>query len=89
MKTKEEIKIKEIAGERVAIRQGSHGQDMTKIIAFNPVAEWLWNQLEGKTFTKDDVVHLLMNAYEIEQTTAEQDAEKWIKQCIDADIIEE
>ncbi|MDR1718169.1 MAG: PqqD family protein [Prevotella sp.] len=88
MRRKEDIKIKEIAGERVAIRQGSHGQDMTKIIAFNPVAEWLWNQLEGKNFTKEDVMDLLMGTYKIEQSTAEGDAERWINQCIEADIIE-
>jgi hypothetical protein len=87
MKTNEEIKIIDIAGERVAVRQGSYGTDMTKIIAFNPVAEWLWNNLKGKHFTQEDIVNLLTNAYEIEPTQAEQDAKKWIKQCIEANII--
>lgn len=88
MKTKEDIKIKEIAGERVAIRQGSYEMDMTKIIAFNPSAHWLWNQLTGKEFTKEDVVRLLTETYGIDPATAANDADEWIRQCTEADIIE-
>ena len=88
MRIKEDIKIKEIAGERVAIRQGKFGVDMTKIIAFNPTAEWLWNQLSGKDFSKEDVVGLLIDAYNLDETTADLDAQKWIEQCINANIVE-
>ena len=88
MRTKNDIKIREIAGERVAIRQGKFGVDMTKIIAFNPTAEWLWNQLSGKDFSKEEVVNLLINAYGLDEATAEQDAQKWIEQCINANIVE-
>lgn len=88
MKTKNDIRIKEIAGERVAIRQGNYGRDMTRIIAFNPVAEWLWQKLEGKDFTKEDIASLLTDTYPIDQDTAEKDARQWIVQCLDADIIE-
>ena len=88
MRIKEEIKIKEIAGERVAIRQGKFGVDMTKIIAFNPSAEWLWNQLSGKDFSEKDIVDLLINAYALDETTAAEDAKKWIDQCIKAEIID-
>ena len=88
MRIKEEIKIKEIAGERVAIRQGEFGVDMTKIIAFNPSAEWLWNQLSGKDFSEEDVVGLLISVYALDEATAEKDARKWIDQCIKAGIID-
>ena len=89
MRIKEEIKIKEIAGERVAIRQGTFGADMTKIIAFNPTAEWLWEQLSGKNFSEEDIVGLFMNAFNLDEATAIQDARKWIEQCIKAEIIDE
>ena len=88
MRIKEEIKIKEIAGERVAIRQGSFGVDMTKIIAFNPSAEWLWDQLSGKDFTEEDIVGLLTNGFDLDEVTAQQDAQKWIEQCVKAEIID-
>ena len=88
MRIKEEIKIKEIAGERVAIRQGSFGVDMTKIIAFNPTSEWLWNQLSGKDFTEDDIIGLLTKGFDLDKVTALQDAQKWIEQCVKAEIID-
>lgn len=87
MRTNEEIKIIDVAGERVAVRQGSYGTDMTKIISFNQTAEWLWNNLKEKNFTKDDIINLLVDSYEIEPAKAEEDADKWIKQCIEANII--
>ena len=88
MRIKEEIKIKEIAGERVAIRQGKFGVDMTKIIAFNSTAEWLWNQLSDKDFSEQDVILLLINAFDLNEVTAKQDAQKWIDQCVKAEIID-
>ena len=88
MRIKEEIKIKEIAGERVAIRQGSFGVDMTKIISLNPTAEWLWHQLSGKDFTEEDIVGLLTNGFDLDEVTALQDARKWIEQCVKAEIID-
>ena len=87
MRLNEEIKIKEIAGERVAIRQGKFGVDMTKIISFNMSAEWLWHELSGKDFVKEDVVALLKNSYDLDDATAEQDAQRWIEQCIKSEII--
>ena len=88
MRIKKDIEIKEIAGEKVAIRQGKYGVDMTQIIAFNPTAEWLWNQLSGKDFSKEEVVSLLKETYHLNDATAEQDAQKWIEQCINAHIVE-
>ncbi|NDV78074.1 PqqD family protein [Dysgonomonas sp. 511] len=88
MRTKKEIVIKDIAGERVAIRQGRAGADLTKIIAFNPSAEWLWHQLSGKDFSEEDVIDLLMTEYSLDKTTATADAKKWLDQCIKAEIID-
>lgn len=87
MKIDQEIKIKDIAGERVAIRQGSYGTNMTKIIAFNSMAEWLWNQFFEKDFSENDVIDLLENEYGLDRTIASHDAKKWLTQCIEAGII--
>lgn len=87
MRTDKEIKIKDIAGERVAIRQGNYGTDMTRIIAFNPVGEWLWNQFFEKDFTENDVIVLLENEYGLDRTIATRDAKKWLILCIEAGII--
>lgn len=87
MKIDKEIKIKDIAGERVAIRQGAYGTDMTKIIAFNRAAEWLWSQLINKDFCENDVICLLEEKFALDKAVAIQDARGWIDQCTKAGII--
>lgn len=87
MRINKEIKIKDIAGERIALRQGSYGADMTNIIAFNPTAEWLWNKLANKDFSDTDIKTLLQEAFDLDEQTAARDAKKWIDQCFKADII--
>ena len=80
MKIKEELEIRNIAGEKVLIMQGRFGLDMTKVVSFNATAEWLWNMLRGKTFFLDDVTRLLTERFHVDAETAETDAKKWIEQ---------
>jgi hypothetical protein len=88
MRIKKGLTIKDIAGERVLIIQGLVGADMTKIISFNASSEWLWKALSGKDFTEDNVAELLVEQYGIDRETAQTDADRWIKQLSDANLIE-
>ena len=59
MKFKEGYKVREIAGEHVVIMQGRFGVDMTRVIALNESSLLLWNELQGKEFSVEDVLRLL------------------------------
>jgi hypothetical protein len=85
---KDGLNIREIAGERIAIRQGVSGVDLTQVISFNATAEWLYSQLSGKEFEEADVVRLLVDHFSIDETTALTDTRKWIQQSLDAGIIQ-
>jgi hypothetical protein len=80
MRIKEGLKIRDIAGEKVLIMQGRVGADMTKLISFNPTAEWLWNNFIDRDFKEEDVVDLLIEHYDIDIDTAVNDAGIWIEQ---------
>ncbi|MDR3273061.1 MAG: PqqD family protein [Flavobacteriaceae bacterium] len=88
MKIKTELKIRNIAGENVLIMQGRAGADMTKVISFNPTAEWLWNELSDKEFSEKDVVDLIVNRFKIDENIAKSDAQKWIEQMTSCNAIE-
>jgi len=88
MQIKEGLEIREIAGEKVLIMQGRYGLDMTKVVSFNPTAEWLWNQLYGKSFSPEDVTRLLIERFQIDAETAEADANKWIDKLIQCKAVE-
>jgi hypothetical protein len=88
MKIKDGLNIREIAGERVAIRQDADSVDLTHVIAFNATAEWLFLQLSGKEFEEADLVRLLVEQYGIDEATALADTRKWIQQSLNAGIIQ-
>lgn len=76
MKIKAGYKLRDIAGETII----AHGIDMTKVISLNSSARFLYEQLEGKEFSREDVKAVLMDRYEIDPATAEKGAEAWISE---------
>ena len=88
MKIKEGLKIRNIAGEKVLILQGRAGADMTKLVSFNPTAEWLWNSFLEKDFNEDDVISVLIEHYHVDSDTATKDASTWIKQLLSCNALE-
>ena len=77
MRINQEYKVREILGDNVVVMLGRYGVDMTKIISLNESALMLWNALYDKEFEAKDVVALLLDRYEVEESQAKADAEKW------------
>lgn len=88
MQIKKGLEIRDIAGEKVLIMQGRFGLDMTKVVSFNPTAEWLWNTLYDRTFSPGEVTRLLVERFRVDAETAEADAKKWIEQLEHCNAIE-
>ncbi|GHT09978.1 hypothetical protein FACS189426_09480 [Bacteroidia bacterium] len=88
MKIKEGYMIKTIGGERVVIVQGRTGMDLTKIISFNAMAEWLWNTFSGIDFTENDVADILVKQYGMDAEQAAADAHQWTVQLTDTRLLE-
>ena len=72
-------KVRKIAGENIILLQGKTGGDMTRVVAFNESALLMWDSLQGKDFTVDDAVAVLLDNYDVEEATARADAEKWVE----------
>ena len=89
MQINKNYKIRRIADERIVIRQGVLGADMTKVISFNETAEWLWNNLKDKDFTLTDVTRLLMDTFSIDEQTAAADAQNWLNTLQQNQLVEE
>lgn len=87
MKFKKGYKVREIAGEHVVIMQGRFGVDMTRVIALNESSLLLWNELQGKEFSVEDVKQVLLDNYEVEEAVAARDAEAWIAKLAECNLI--
>jgi hypothetical protein len=79
MKINPIYKVRKIAGENIILLQGKTGGDMTRVVAFNESALLMWDSLQGKDFTVDDAVAVLLDNYDVEEVTARADAGKWVE----------
>ena len=78
MKINPIYKVRKGAGENIILLQGKNSGDMTRVVAFNDSALLMWDNLQGKDFTIDDVVKVLLDNYDVEESVARADAENWV-----------
>lgn len=89
MKLNNNYILREIAGEKVVVKQGTHGVDMTRIISFNESAAALWEEFCKKEFSVKDAAEFLMARYGITEEIATKDAGLWVNQLTDCGAINE
>lgn len=89
MKIIEGFKLREVAGQSVIAGEGLKQIDFNKLIALNPTAAYLWQQVEDKEFTADTLAALLTARYEVDEATARKDAAGILAEWQEAGLIEE
>lgn len=88
MKRKTGFNLRNVCGELIIVAEGLENIDFSKIISMNESSAYLWNAVNGKDFTTDDLARLLTEEYEVDETTARQDAENVVRQWTEAGIVE-
>ena len=88
MKILSRYKVRRVADEDIVLVQGRNPGDMTTVIALNETSLYLWNSLYGHDFELTDVVRLLMERYDVDETTASSDAQKWVETLKQNNILE-
>lgn len=78
MRINDKMKLRNVAGENIILMQNADGTDMTRVVALNESALLLYNRLMGREFELDDVVHTLVDEYEVSEADARKDAESWV-----------
>jgi hypothetical protein len=85
---KEDIVTRSIADETLLVPIRSQMADMQRIFALNPVAEYIWQQLDGKQKLENILAGITSN-FNVEKVQAESDLQEFILQLIKEGIIEE
>ena len=62
--------------------------DFTKVITLNESAAFIWKQVEGKTFTEEDMVKILLDEYEVEESQAQADVKALAESWLQAGLVE-
>jgi hypothetical protein len=86
MRIKEGFILRSICGEYVVVGEGLAQVNFNKMLSLNNSAAYLWKELEGKDFTLDTMVDLLLENYDVTREQAAEDVEKllqiWIKEGV-------
>lgn len=88
MKIDPKYKVREMAGEHIVVMPGRFGADMTRVLALNPSALFLWETLRDREFTAEDAARLLAERYGVDEATALRDAEAWTARLAECGVLE-
>ena len=89
MKIIDGFKMRTIAGESVVVGEGMAQINFNKLISLNSSAALLWQSIEGKEFTVEDLCNTLLENYDVAEDVARKDSEAIAKAWIEAGIVSE
>ena len=89
MRIKEGFVLRNIVGESVVIGEGLAQINFNKMVCLNSSAAYLWKEVEGKEFSKENLASLLVKEYEIDEELAAKDAATIAQKWIEAGVVEE
>lgn len=89
MKAKPGFRLDNICGVNILIAEGKENLDFSKVISMNDSAALLWEEVQGKDFTADDLAQTLIANYEKSDSKpltyeealadAKEISEQWLK----------
>ena len=88
MKIKEGFILREVAGQSVVVAIGSASKKFKGVINLNETGALLFKTLKNDV-SKEELIKVLMNEYDVEETIAKEDVEYFVKSLKDAGLIDE
>ena len=89
MKLIEGFRLRQLLKEYIVTPESVSQINFNKMISLNESAAYLWQSVEEKEFTADDLKKLLLDRYEVDEELAAHDAQAIAQAWIDAGIAEE
>ena len=89
MKIKKGFVLRQLLGEYVVTGEGLERVNFNKIISLNATAAYLWEQVQEKDFTVEDLANLLTEKYEVSPQTALNDSRTLADSWKEAGLIDE
>ena len=86
MKIKDNYMLRKVADTFVVVPVGDAVSEFNGMINLNEVGAFLWRQLESET-TFDAVLKNVFSEYEVDESVAKADLERFIKELEEANLI--
>lgn len=89
MKIKEGFILRAMLGEHIVVGEGLAQVNFNKMLSLNESAAYLWESVSGKEFTREDLVKLLLDRYEVSEEQATADVDKLLSVWTAEGVVEE
>lgn len=87
MRINGEFFIRNIAGDNVLIPIGNTALNFNGMIILNETGTFVWKLLVNGETNKDSIIRELIKDYEIDEDTANQDLEAYLKNLVQEGIL--
>lgn len=88
MKLRKGLALKTICGENVIVAEGLENIDFGKMIVLNETARYLFEAVNGREFTEDELVGLLLEKYEVDSSIVKNDVISLCRKWSEAGLLE-
>ena len=90
MKLKDQLILREVAGQYVIVPTGKRVREVTSIVYISSSAAYLWDYMKDHEFTRDDLVQRIMEHYTgVTEEQAGADIDKFLKILADNNILDD
>ncbi len=87
MKIAKGFNLMHIAEQNIIVPVGAKNVNFNKMISLNDSGAFLWQQLQEEK-TEEELLKAMQEEYEIDETTASEDIERFICKLKDAGMLE-
>ena len=88
MKIKSNYVIKTIGEEIVVVPVKDEAVRFNGIITLNKTGKFLFQSLQENSLTKNELLALVLDKYDVEEEVASKDLEAFIEVCKESDLLE-
>ena len=87
MRLRGDLTLRKIGNEYMIVEPGKDMVDLSKVYSLNKTAAFLWNELQGRDFSEDDVAEILIEEYGLTPRTAYMDGTKMLQHFMAENLI--
>ena len=90
MKLKDQLILREVAGQYVIVPTGRRVREVTSIVYISSSAAYLWEYMKDREFTREELVDRILERYEgVTAEKAAADIDKFLKTLSDNNILDD
>ena len=89
MRLIEGLVLRPLGRDYIVTGEGIARVDFSKVVSMNATAAYLWEQIQGREFSPEDMVSLLTARYDVDPAQARADVDKLLVSWREAGLIEE